>query len=120
MNPRLLLHVEAAVVFVLALFVYQWHHGSWLNFGLLFLAPDLSMIGYLVNTRIGALIYNLVHTYVWPLLLASYSLETGHGIGLSIGLIWIAHIGFDRMLGFALKYATGFKDTHLSAYRHVL
>ena len=113
------MHVEAAVVFVLALFAYQWNHASWLYFGLLCLAGsfDDRLPGQCSYWRFD--LQPDPHLR-WPSLSGSYSLETGHGIGLSIGLIWIAHIGLDRMLGFGVKYPTGFKDTHLSAYRHVL
>jgi hypothetical protein len=89
-------------------------------FALLFLAPDLFMLGYLANAPIGAAIYNAVHTYVGPVLLALYSVGTDHRTLLSISLIWIAHIGLDRLLGFGLKYPTYFKDTHLNPARHAL
>jgi hypothetical protein len=120
MNPRPLLHLEGAAVFALSLLAYHWNHGSWLLFVLVFLVPDLSMIGYIVNVRLGSLTYNAVHTYVGPLALAGYSFTTSHQMLLGISLIWIAHIGFDRMLGYGLKYPTRFKDTHLNPDRHTL
>ena len=120
MNPRPLLHLEGAAVFVLSLLAYYWSQGGWLQFVLLFLLPDLSMIGYIANARVGATTYNAVHCYVVPLALAGYSIGTNSHALLSISLIWIAHIGFDRMLGFGLKYPTQFKDTHLNPARHAL
>jgi len=120
MNPRLVLHLEGAAVLALTVFAYHWDHGSWVWFAVLFLAPDASMIGYLANPRLGAITYNAAHTYVGPLLLAGYAAGTGQRTALLISLIWIGHIGLDRMLGFGLKYATGFKDTHLSPTRHAL
>lgn len=114
MNPRPILQLEGGIVFGLSLLAYNWEHGSWLLFVLLFLVPDLSMIGYAMNPRIGAAAYNAIHTYVGPLLLAGYSLATNHHTALLLALIWVAHIGFDRMLGFGLKYSTAFKHTHLS------
>jgi hypothetical protein len=87
-------------------------------FALLFLVPDLSMIGYAGGARAGSITYNAIHTYVGPLLLGAYSLAGEHRTALSIALIWIAHIGFDRMLGYGLKYPTRFKDTHLNPARH--
>src|SRR5271168_4130619 len=104
MHPRLLLHLEGAAVLIASLFAYHWSHGSWLYFAVLFLAPDIAMIGYLANVRVGATAYNAFHTYISPLALAGYSLATNRLAILSIALIWIAHIGFDRMLGFGLKY----------------
>jgi hypothetical protein len=114
MTPRILLHLEGAAVCVLSLFVFHWTHGSWLQFAVLFLAPDLSMAGYLANPRLGSITYNTVHTYLGPLALGGYSLAASHPEMLAISLIWIAHIGFDRMLGYGLKYPTQFKDTHLN------
>ena len=78
------------------------------------------MIGYVVNARLGAIAYNTVHTYVGPLLLAAYAFGLGHQRLLWPSLIWIAHIGLDRTLGFGLKYPTQFKDTHLNPDRHAL
>jgi hypothetical protein len=118
MTPRPLLHLEGAAVFALSLLAFHWGRSSWLQFALLFLAPDLAMFGYLANARVGAICYNAVHTYVVPLALAGYALATGHGAILAVALIWIAHIGLDRMLGFGLKYPTRFKDTHLNPDRH--
>jgi hypothetical protein len=55
---------------------------------------------------------------VVPLVAAGYGIGTNHQTVLALSLIWIAHIGFDRMLGFGLKYPTVFKDTHLNPERH--
>ena len=74
MNP----HLEGAAVLGFSLFAYHWNHGSWLLFALLFLLPDVSMVGYLANARAGAAIYNAIHTCVGPLLLAGYSVGTAH------------------------------------------
>jgi hypothetical protein len=120
MNPRPLLHLEGAAIFAISLFAYHWSHGSWLVFALLFLVPDLSMLGYVASARIGATTYNAVHNYVMPLALAGYSFGTNHPVILGFSLIWIGHIGFDRMLGFGLKYPTRLKDTHLNPDRHTL
>jgi Domain of unknown function (DUF4260) len=114
MKTRVLLQVEGAVFLVVSVFLYRSFGGGWGMFAALFLVPDVSMIGYVVNARVGAAVYNAVHTYAGPVLLAVYSAATEHRGVLLIALIWIAHIGMDRMLGFGLKYATGFKDTHLN------
>jgi hypothetical protein len=58
--------------------------------------------------------YNAVHSMIGPLLLAGWGLMAGNHFALAAALIWMAHIGFDRALGYGLKYATGFGDTHLS------
>jgi hypothetical protein len=118
MTPRPLLHLEGAAVLIASLFAYHSTHASWLQFVLLFLLPDLSMLGYLASVRVGAIAYNAIHTYLGPLALAGYSIGTGHPSLLPLSFIWFAHIGFDRMLGYGLKYPTQFKDTHLNPARH--
>jgi Domain of unknown function (DUF4260) len=111
-RPSALLRTEASALLIATLFTYQHLHYSWLLFALLFLTPDLFMLGYLASVRVGAAIYNLAaHTLTLPLALLFISyLEHWH---LAIALIWIAHIAFDRLLGYGLKYPTYFKDTHL-------
>ena len=111
--PRVLLQLEGAVLFFSMVILYINQQGSLLLFLLLILAPDLSMLGYLANARIGSVVYNSVHIYLLPVLLLAISLATGSVLGLQIGLIWLAHIGMDRTVGYGLKYPTVFKDTHL-------
>ncbi len=82
-------------------------------FAALFLVPDLSMLAYFAGRRIGAVSYNLAHSYILPIALAAAGVVLSrHGL-LAPALIWIAHIGFDRMLGYGLKYPTAFGHTHL-------
>ena len=76
MNPRPLLRLEGAAVLIVSLLFYHWSQGGWLRFALLFLLPDLSMLGYAANIRVGAITYNAVHTYVGPLVVwLGYSLS---------------------------------------------
>ncbi len=112
-RPALLLRIEEATLLIATLFAYQHLHYSWLLFAILFLAPDLFMLGYLLNPRTGAALYNLVHTLTLPLILLLVSYTTHHPLALEISLIWTAHIAADRLLGYGLKYPTFFKDTHL-------
>jgi Domain of unknown function (DUF4260) len=112
-QPSLLLKLEEAALFLATILLYQHLHNSWLIFAVLFLTPDLSMLGYIANPRIGAALYNLAHTLVLPLTLFLIAYPTNHPILVAIALIWIAHITIDRVLGYGLKYPTFFKDTHL-------
>jgi hypothetical protein len=114
---RALLRLEGLAVLALSLTVYWVLEASWLWFALLFLAPDLSFAGYLRGPRVGALAYNLAHTYVVPLALMAAAVALELGRPATLLLVWTAHIGFDRMLGLGLKYPTAFRDTHLSARR---
>jgi hypothetical protein len=110
---KAILRLEGAAISAAAVALYAHAGLSWPLFALLILAPDLAMLAYLVGPRAGATAYNIVHTYALavPLALAGYWLASP--VALAIGLIWIAHIGMDRMLGYGLKYASGFRDTHL-------
>jgi hypothetical protein len=111
--PAALLHLEGLTVFIGAIALYISQGASGLLFGLLFFAPDLSAIGYKANPRIGSFTYNAVHTYALPAVLIALAFAAQWTFGIHIALIWFAHIGMDRMLGFGLKYPTSFKDTHL-------
>ena len=108
-----LLRIEGAVLLLLSVLLYTLNRESWLLFVLLFLAPDLSMLGYVAGPRTGAVSYNLFHTYVLPGLVAAFGLLAGSPLVVSLALVWFAHIGFDRMVGYGLKYPPGFFDTHL-------
>ncbi|MFT4413685.1 DUF4260 domain-containing protein [Fredinandcohnia humi] len=111
---KALLHIEGLAVLLVSLYFYSIHDFSWILFILLLLAPDLSMLGYVINIRTGTLVYNLFHTYVVPIGVVFIGILLDSDIALAIGIIWVAHIGMDRMLGYGLKYQTDFKDTHLN------
>lgn len=109
----LLLRAEGVIALTAAVVAYRAIGGGWLEFGLLFLLPDLSMLGYLANRRLGALIYNAGHTYLAPAALAAIGWSLNLPMLFAPALIWAAHIGFDRLVGYGLKYATAFGATHL-------
>ena len=111
--PRTVLRVEGAITLVAATLAYAHLGLGWSWFAALFLVPDLSLLGYLVDRRVGAIAYNTGHSTVGPALLASAALLTGHAALVPLALIWVAHIGFDRLLGYGLKYPTAFGATHL-------
>jgi hypothetical protein len=112
-GPRTLLRLEGAVALAGGFVAYSALGGGWGVFALLFLLPDLSMLGYLVNGRVGAASYNAAHSYLGPGLLAALgATSNAHGL-LLFACIWAAHVGFDRLLGYGLKYGTSFGDTHL-------
>jgi hypothetical protein len=80
---------------------------------LLFFAPDISFAGYLAGPRIGAFAYNLVHLYAFGACLVALGVGLEIPILAGLGALWIAHAGFDRMLGYGLKSPEGFTVTHL-------
>lgn len=115
--PALILRAEGAALLAACVTAYGAMGGSWWFFAALFLAPDLFMLGYAVNARLGAALYNLGHTTLVPLAVILGGWVLGASLAISLGLIWLAHIGFDRLMGFGLKYPDGFQQTHLRSAR---
>jgi hypothetical protein len=112
---RTVLQLEGLAVLVGAVAVFAAIHGNWWSFAALFFLPDVSFAAYLVNPRLGALMYNALHSYIGPTVLGL----AGHFAQASAltpyVVIWAAHIGFDRALGYGLKYGSAFGDTHLGS-----
>jgi len=100
--------VAVAVVVGFVEYGFAWW---WLL--VLFLAWDLSMLGYLVSARTGAWTYNAVHSYVGPALLLGHALVSGAHWSAFVALTWAFHIAADRLLGYGLKFTSGFHHTHL-------
>lgn len=114
MSPlALLLRLEWLAVLAASAAAYGWFGFSWPLFAVLILAPDLSMLGYLGGPRIGAIAYNIVHTLIVPAMLALAAWWLAAPLLMALALILLAHIAADRALGYGLKHASGFKDTHL-------
>jgi hypothetical protein len=108
-----LLKLEEAFMFGLSIFLFSKLDYAWWWYPALILAPDLSMVGYLINTRVGAMTYNFIHhkalgigVFVLGVLLANQLLQL-------IGLILFGHSSMDRVLGYGLKYPDSFQNTHL-------
>ena len=110
---RWLLRLEGLAVAAAAAIMYDKSGFGWGVFALFFLAPDISFLGYLAGNRFGAIAYNAAHSYLGALGCFSAGLMLASPVLEVAGLIWCAHIGFDRALGFGLKYAAGFNFTHL-------
>ena len=108
-----LLKLEEAFMFGLSIFLFSGLDYAWWWYPLLILAPDLSMIGYLGSTRLGAMTYNLAHhkavgisIFILGMVLANQPLQL-------MGLILFGHSSMDRMLEYGLKYPDSFEHTHL-------
>jgi hypothetical protein len=112
-SVRAILRLEGLAVAALSAVLYARTGASWWLFAALWLAPDLSMLGYLAGPHWGARIYNAIHAYVTPATLAISALALRSPVLLPVALIWINHIGVDRLLGYGLKYSAGFEWTHL-------
>ena len=108
-----LLKLEEAFMFGLSIFLFSRLDYAWWWYPVLILAPDLSMVGYLMNTRVGAMTYNFIHhkalgigLFVLGVVLANQLLQL-------IGLILFGHSSMDRALGYGLKHSDSFQNTHL-------
>ena len=110
----MILRLEGLAAAAVTAVLYARTGASWWLFAALWLAPDLSMLGYLLGSCRGARIYNAVHAYVAPAALGLSALLLHANGLLPFALIWANHIGVDRLLGYGLKYSDGFKWTHLS------
>jgi hypothetical protein len=109
----LLLRLEALAVLAASAALFFLFGGNIWLFALLFFVPDLSLVGYAVSRKVGAVLYNAFHSYALHAVLAVAGVLTGLELLWQIGLIFVAHAAFDRSLGFGLKYASGFRHTHL-------
>jgi len=112
-GPRLLLRLEGLALLAGAIAGFVMTGQSWWLFAALILVPDLSMAGYLAGNHVGAAAYNAVHVTIGPIALTVIGLISGDLRTLAVAMIWLAHVGIDRALGYGLKYSRGFGFTHL-------
>ena len=112
-HVQVFLRLEGLAAVALSAVFYARTGASWWLFAALWLTPDLSMLGYLGGPKLGARIYNAIHSYVTPATLAVTALLLKSPALLPYALIWMNHIGVDRLLGYGLKYPQGFRFTHL-------
>lgn len=112
--PGVLLRLEGTAVLIMAVWMYAQLGFSWWVFALLLLWPDLAFVIYAVSPRWGSIVYNLLHSYPLPLALTAVAVTLSWSAGLQFAIIWLAHIGLDRTVGYGLKYPGQFKETHLN------
>jgi len=104
---------EGVALFMGTTLFYVFSGSPWQAYAILFFVPDLTFLAYLAGPRIGAVVYNAAHVTIGPMVLAMLGLVFAEPALGSVALIWLAHIGLDRALGYGLKYAAGFRYTHL-------
>jgi len=112
-KPKMWLRIEGFVLLVATIVIFAGQHQRWWIYPALLLAPDIFMLGYIANTKVGAFLYNVGHSYIAPASMIWYSWHLHNKLAIAIGLIWLGHIGWDRFFGYGLKYDSGFKHTHL-------
>lgn len=116
---RAILRLEGLVVLVAAVACYARFAAAagsgwgWGVFAACFLLPDASFAGYLAGPRAGSWAYNAAHSYVGPLAVLAAGVLGPSPAWVAAGLIWAAHLGLDRALGYGLKYGYAFGATHL-------
>jgi hypothetical protein len=112
-NVKILLRLEGLCVLAVSAFAYSKFGAGWGTFFIWFLLPDVSFLGYLAGSKVGAVTYNTAHSYVGAAACLAFSLASSSQLALVVSLIWFSHLGFDRALGYGLKYGQGFRYTHL-------
>jgi len=110
---RVLLRLEGFCVLVAACVAYSKLSLNWGTFAIYFLVPDISLLGYFAGAKVGAFSYNTAHSSVGAIASLVIGFTLPSPALQCAGLIWCAHIGFDRALGYGLKYPEGFNFTHL-------
>lgn len=111
--PALLLRAEGLALLAAAVTVYFTQGFGWVMFAVLLLTPDLAFLVFLVNKRAGVAAYDAAHALPAPLILGLAALLTGWTLGLGLALIWLAHIGMDRLFGYGLRYMNDADDSHM-------
>jgi hypothetical protein len=114
-RPDVVLRAEAGILLVLLVHAYaRYFPHHWIFFALLFLFPDVSLLGFVKGqSRTAAVFYNLLHTYAVALLAGIWAWSAGAELWMRFSLVWLAHIAFDRLLGYGLKYPGSFRTTHI-------
>jgi len=110
---KIILRIEEALQLALAIYLFTHLPFDWWTYAVLFLAPDISMLGYLLGPRAGAYSYNFFHHKGIAVIVYLIGAYTSSHVVMFAGLLLFGHSSFDRMLGYGLKYPDSFKHTHL-------
>lgn len=109
-----LIRLEEIALFGLSIYLFALLDYSWWWFPLLLLVPDIGMIGYAVNRKFGAYVYNFVHHRGIAISIYILGALASQSLMQLIGIILFAHSTIDRVFDYGLKYSDNFKHTHLS------
>ncbi|WP_018620095.1 DUF4260 domain-containing protein [Spirosoma luteum] len=112
---KTLLKSEELIQFLGAIFLFSRLDFAWWWFPALILVPDISMIGYLINPAVGAVLYNIAHHKGLGIVIGLLGLMIGSQILILMGVILFAHSSMDRIMGYGLKYPDSFKHTSLES-----
>ncbi|MFI1773129.1 DUF4260 domain-containing protein [Thalassobellus citreus] len=110
---KITLKLEELAMFILGIFAFNQLHFAWWWFLALILTPDVGMLGYVINTKIGGIVYNVFHHKGLAILFYIIGIYLQNDVLQLVGIILFSHASFDRALGYGLKYSDNFKNTHL-------
>ena len=110
---KYILKVEEFAMLMLSIYLFSFLDFDWWWYLVLFLAPDISFLGYSISTKFGAICYNLFHHKGLAILLYIIGVYVDNASLQFIGLLLFGHASFDRILGYGLKYTDSFNHTHL-------
>ncbi|WP_336067559.1 DUF4260 domain-containing protein [Mesoflavibacter sp. CH_XMU1404-2] len=110
-----ILKLEELFQFILGIYLFSTLSYAWWWFLALILLPDIGMLGYLINTKIGAITYNIFHHKGLAILIFLGGIYFEIEVVQLIGIILFSHASLDRIFGYGLKYADHFKNTHLGS-----
>lgn len=111
--PKIIVRTENLLIFFLGIVLFHNFSNNWILFILSFLLPDVSMVGYLVNKRVGSITYNFIHNYILCLILIFLGFVFQQLFLMITASILFSHVGIDRFFGFGLKYSKNFRETHI-------
>lgn len=110
---NVLLKLEEGAIFMFCIFLFGKLNFAWWWFPVLLFLPDIGMIGYVINAKVGAFTYNLIHHRLVSSVVALYAIIYSNEIWMLVAIILFAHVSLDRILGYGLKYNDSFHNTHL-------
>jgi len=109
-----MVRLEEFAFFIVSIYLFSLLSYPWWLFLVLILVPDLSMIGYIHSTKIGAIIYNFFHHRALSILIGAVGYYLGKEIFMLVGIIMFAHSSLDRVFDYGFKFFDDFKHSHLS------
>lgn len=110
-----ILKLEELFQLILGIYLFSTLSYAWWWFLILILLPDIGMLGYLINTKIGAITYNIFHHKGLAILIFLSGIYFKIEVMLLLGIILFSHASLDRIFGYGLKYTDHFKNTHLGS-----
>lgn len=110
---KTIIKLEEAAMLALSLFLLWNGNAAWYWYPLLLIGPDIGMLGYMVNNKVGAVCYNIFHHKGLAIVIFLTGIYCNQDLLQMIGVVLFGHSSFDRLLGYGLKYQQGFKYTHL-------